>query len=318
METNIILSEVLFLGILVLAGVVGSASGILGEAARDVLAKIVFNITLPLLLLTTFSGMDVTPAVLYNSMAMVLLTLAVMSLMLLAGWAGAALLRLKRREAAVFMTHALFGNIVFLGFPVIYALYGEEGLLYAGMLQLVSNMLLWSVGVVLLGSGNGSSLRSSLLKVFNINTYAIIAGLLLFVTGIELPAVIMEPMSGLGGTNIYLSMLYMGSMMYHSSIRGMIGKPVVYFLSLQRLIVVPFILLFIFYLVVNVAGLDVDRMVIAVLILQSSMPCMANIVILARIYGADDQLATANVFVSTLLSLGTLPLILYLIGLVFP
>lgn len=316
MQTGLIISEIFFLGILVFVGVVGSAFGVLNKSAKDLLAKIVFNITLPLLLLTTFSRMDVTPKILANSLSIIWLSLIVMALMLLVGWLWTKLLRLKVREAAIFKTHSMFGNIIFLGYPVIYALYGEEGLIYAGMLQLVSNLLLWTVGVVMLGTGNGKSVKNSMLKVFNINTYAIAIGFIMFITGIKLPSFLMEPLNGLGGTNIYLSMIYMGVMMFHSGIRGMFGRPVVWYLSLNKLMVFPLILIGIFYLLHTFTGFNPDRLVVSVLIMQSSMPCMANIIILARVYGADDELATANVFMSTLMSLGTLPLILYILGVV--
>jgi len=54
-------------------------------------------------------------------------------------------------------------------------------------------------------------------------------------------------------------------------------------------------------------------MIISVVILESAMPCMANIVIIAKMYKVDENLATANVFVSTVLSIFTLPFIYWLI-----
>jgi hypothetical protein len=55
-------------------------------------------------------------------------------------------------------------------------------------------------------------------------------------------------------------------------------------------------------------------MIISVVILEAAMPCMANIVIVAKIFKVDDQLATSNVFLSTLVSLFSLPLIWYLLS----
>jgi predicted permease len=47
--------------------------------------------------------------------------------------------------------------------------------------------------------------------------------------------------------------------------------------------------------------------------LEAAMPCMAILVILAKRYGADDKLAMKNFFISTVMSLVSLPLILYLL-----
>jgi predicted permease len=73
------------------------------------------------------------------------------------------------------------------------------------------------------------------------------------------------------------------------------------------------LLLLLFILAVTVAGLKIDTLVASVLILQASMPCMVNVVIMVNILGGNDRVATANVFVSTLLSLFTLPLMLLML-----
>jgi malate permease and related proteins len=311
MQTEIILNQVLILGVLVAVGVAGSLSGVLNENARETLAKIIFNITLPLMLLTTFSKMDLSPRLLVNSFSMVGLSVGVMMFMLFMGWLGSVILRLNRNESAVFRTHSVFGNIIYLGFPVVHALFGDEGLLYASMLHLVSNMLMWTVGVVILSSGNGTPARKSMMNIFNINTYAIIVGLIMFLTGLKLPDFLMKSLGGLGNSNTYLSMIYIGVMMFHANIKGTLGKPVVYFLTFNKLLIIPVVLLMIFSFLPVLTGYQPDKLVISVLLIESSMPCMANIIILAKVFGADERLATANVFVSTVLSLITLPFMLY-------
>jgi len=48
-------------------------------------------------------------------------------------------------------------------------------------------------------------------------------------------------------------------------------------------------------------------------VIEAAMPCMTILVILAKRYGADDKLAMENFFVTTILSIFTLPLILFLL-----
>jgi hypothetical protein len=55
-------------------------------------------------------------------------------------------------------------------------------------------------------------------------------------------------------------------------------------------------------------------MVASVIILEASMPCMASVVIMAKELGADDHLAVGNVFVSTIISILTLPMVLLAIN----
>jgi predicted permease len=177
------------------------------------------------------------------------------------------------------------------------------------MFQLVSSIIMWTGGVIILSHGNGTSWKRSLMKVFNPNTVATLAGLLFFLIQVRLPDIIIKPMAQLGSANTWLSMLYIGALMSFSSVGGLIRRKSVYLLSLNRLVLLPAVLIALFYFVGVVTGVTPDKLVSSVIILEASMPCMATVVIMAKEFGSDDTIAVANVFVSTLLSILTLPLV---------
>jgi malate permease and related proteins len=316
MYFTVIFPQILILSILVVVGVIGSKAGTISIDAKDMLAKIVFNITLPFMLFCNFSKLDITPRLLSNSLAIIVLTFITLLFMLLAGWLSTHLLRMTKGEAAIFKVHSVFGNLVYLGFPVISALYGEEGLLYAGMFQLVSNILMWTIGVIMLDQRKGLSPGTKLKHIFNPNTIAILIGFVMFLFSIKLPSVLMNSLGGLGDTTIYLSMLYIGSLMFYSNLRGFLNSRKVYILTLNKLVIIPVLILVIFAGAISLFPDRIDVKVISVLVIMSSMPAMANVVIMAKMFGADDKLATANVFVSTIASIVTLPLILLLLGII--
>jgi predicted permease len=314
MHLDIILNQILILSILALVGIVGSKAKVITTDSKDMLAKIIFNITLPLALLTNFSRIDITPKLLSNSLLVIGLSVLVMLFLLLSGWATTKLFNMKKSDAIIFKSHSLFGNIIFLGFPLISALYGEEGLLYAGMFQVVSNMFMWSVGVIILNQGNNTSLKKNLLHILNPNTIAVVIGFTMFLFSVKLPPFLLKPLGGLGDSNTFLSIVYIGSVLYFTSVKVLLNNKIAYLLSFSRLLIVPSLMLSIFLAVNSLLPVKIDTLVISVLILQSAMPAMVNIVIMAKIFGADDNLATANVFISTLLSIVTLPFILWLLG----
>lgn len=316
MHIDIIFPQILILSILVLVGVIGSKVGVISVDAKDMLAKIIFNITLPFMLLCNFSKLNITPRLLFNSLAIIVLTFFTLLFMLLAGWLTTHLIRMTKGEATIFKAHSVFGNLVFLGFPIISALYGGEGLLYAGMFQLVSNMLMWTIGVAILNQRKDLSLWMKVKHIFNPNTFAILIGFLMFLFSIKLPLILMKSLGGLGDSTIYLSMLYIGSMTFYSSLKGFLNSKEVYLLTVNKLVIIPVLLLLIFSGVISFFPGRIDVMVISVLVIMASMPAMANVVIMAKIFGADDKFAAANVFVSTIISLITLPLILLLLGII--
>jgi predicted permease len=270
---------------------------------------VIFNISLPLMLFTNFFRLEATPRLIANSLTVLAISGFVIFFLLLIGWLASRIFKLQGAEAAVFKTHSMFGNTIFLGFPLITALYGFEGLLYASMYQLISSIIMWTVGVIVLSHGNGISWKKSLLKVVNPNTIATLIGLALFLLSIKIPDIILKPMTELGAANTWLSMLYIGAMLVFSNVGGMLRKKSLYIISLNRLVIAPALLISVFYLIGSVAGFAPDKLVTSVIILEASMPCMATVVIMAKEFGSDDSLAVGNVFVSTIFSILTLPIV---------
>jgi malate permease and related proteins len=105
-------------------------------------------------------------------------------------------------------------------------------------------------------------------------------------------------------------MLYIGAMLVPADVGGLLGKKSLYIKSMNRLIIVPGLLISFFAAFESISGLSQDKMVSSVIILEASMPCMASVVIMAKELGADDHLALGNVFVSTIFGILTLPAVL--------
>lgn len=314
MESKIIISQIFILAVVVLIGIAAARFNVLTVLSKDMLSRVIFNISLPLMLFTNFLRLDATPKLLANSFIVLSVSGFIIMFLLLIGWLSSRLLKLKCSEAAVFRAHSMFGNTIFLGFPLIYALYGEEGLLYATMFQLISNIIMWTVGVLVLTFGNGVSWKTNLRKVINPNTIAILAGFIFFLCSVRLPDILVKPMAELGSANTWLSMLYIGAMLYFSGTGGFFRTKSIYLLSFNRLVFAPILLVLIFWIAAAVNIGHPDKLVSSVIILEASMPCMASIVIMARELGADDRLAVGNVFVSTIFSILTLPLLVMVIN----
>jgi malate permease and related proteins len=314
METRIIISQIFILAVVVLIGVIAGKLKVLTIDSKDMLSKVIFNISLPLMLFTNFLKLDATPTLLANSFIVLSVTGFVILFMLLVGWLTARIFKIKGSEAAVFKVHSMFGNTIFLGFPLITALFGVEGLLYASMFQLISNILMWTIGVIVLTHGNGTSWKKSIFRVLNPNTVATLTGLVFFLFSVKLPELLVKPLSELGSANTWLSMLYIGAMLAFSDVGGLLGRKSLYVISINRLIFVPAMLISLFMLFAVITGTSPAKLVSSVIILEASMPCMASVVIMAKELGSDDHLAVGNVFVSTILSIITLPFVLMAIN----
>jgi len=89
----------------------------------------------------------------------------------------------------------------------------------------------------------------------------------------------------------------------------LLKKKNLYIVSFNRLILGPALLIALFWLIASLTGFAPDKLVTSVIVLEASMPCMVTVVIMAKEFGSDDRLAAGNVFVSTIFSILTLPLV---------
>ena len=74
----------------------------------------------------------------------------------------------------------IFGNIGFMGFPVITAIFGSKGLVYAVIMNIVFNLLVFSYGIKLITDGNEGAGKFSLRKLLNMPLASSVLALLLF------------------------------------------------------------------------------------------------------------------------------------------
>jgi len=315
MQESVIVQQISFLAVLILIGLVASKIGVIKAETRDTLAKIIFNITLPLLLLTNFSKLDFSHEILRNSLYIIIISLAVILFMVFIGIISSGFFKMKHAQRSVFIAHHGFGNVLYFGFPVVNALYGELGLFYASIYTFVSIMLLWTVGVYLISRNRQMSLRESIKKMINPNSVAIILGFTLFLLKVNIPDIILEPFVSLGGTTIYLSMLYIGALLGLMNVKGVLTNRLVYFTSANKNLLLPLLLILAFSFFKKNILTGLDPLILSVVIIEAAMPCMANVVIVAKIFKVDEQLAAANVFMSTTLSLLSLPLVWWVMNL---
>ncbi|WP_291862311.1 AEC family transporter [Marinilabilia sp.] len=313
MQTQIITEQIIIAGIIVLVGAIGSWLRVINEDLRFSISRLVFNITLPLLIVTTVSRMEMSHEVLVNGGWAAFFSVVSVAIMYVIGKLSVRILRLPTRVGVVHELHTMFGNIVFLGFPLVAALYpDEEALLYATIYYMVSSFMQWTYAVFRLKGQVDVSFRERFRNLLNPNTVAFVVGIVMFLIQLKLPEMVHIPLSSIGKATSPLALLYIGSTLARTSIRGAMKRPDIYLLSLNKLILIPVILLVVISLAVSYLGVELGQMAKTIIVLETAMPCMSMIVIMAKAYGAADDRAAENVFLTTLLSLLTLPLVFYL------
>jgi len=314
MQFGVIIYQISILGILALIGIFTSRRNILPDNARQTLHSIVFSITLPLLIVSSLARLEFSKEILRNGGLVIGFTYLAIFLQLLIGYFSARALKLKNVQARLHQVHTFFGNIVFLGFPLIDALFpGGEALLYAALYQLATNTILWTVGVILLNNDPEKGKKVNFGKLINPNTVALTIGFLMMIFHIKLPPILEDSLGNLGKTTLYLAMLYIGILLGKSKILAVLGKLQTFVLSFNKLFLIPVLLMFIILLIQSIFGFNFPFIPFSVVVIEAATPCGTILVIIARNYGSDDKLAMENVILTTILSLVSLPFIYFML-----
>lgn len=312
-QLYVIVNQIMMLGVLVAVGFLAVRFKVIDEGMKDGIAQLVVKITLPMLIVTSVSTLELTPDMTRNGMVILISAYLSLLLLFLCGVATARLLKLQGKTKNVYTAYMMFGNIVFLGFPLFQALYPNgKGLFYAILFQIASDCFLWTLGVYLLSKHNDAYQNSSWKNMINANTIAFVLGISMFLTGIKLPKVLHDSFSGLGSTTTYLSMLFIGATLAGISLKGIYRRYSIFVLSAVKMVLFPAVVVLLLGQANRLLPLNINDVAKTVLVLQVGMPGMATVAVLARSFDSDHVYATEYVFVSTIFSLFTLPFVFYL------
>jgi hypothetical protein len=317
-QLDIINQQIAMLGVLVLIGYITAKAGIITQEISRGLSNIVIKICLPLLIFTTVSTLNVTPETFKGGVTVLISSYIALIVFYLFGTASSKMLDLQGATRNVYTVHMMFGNIVYLGYPLFNSLFpGGEGILYAVFYHIASTSLMWTWGVYLINKHLTENMGIKALKsLINQNIIAFILGLIVFFLKLELPTIIFKPLNSLGGATTNLSMLFVGSTLAHVQVRNAFSKISIYILASIKMILTPLLFLAVFLMIERIFNLQINHIIKTVIVLEVAMPCMANVAIVARSYDSDYTYATECVFLTTIFSIFSLPLLAYIISIV--
>lgn len=210
----------------------------------------------------------------------------------------------RRERMAIVLTSAISNNGN-MGIPICFFAFGEIGLALGTLYYVVSSFLNNTVGVAVASAGK-ASWKTALLNSLKVPVlYAAILGLLLNQMGGEIPTPIFRAVDLMANMAVPGMLMLLGIQLRASPLFQ--GQAVIWQSSFIRLVAAP-ILALLLCIWLAVGGVERD-----VLILQAAMPTAVMGAVLATEYDTAPHLVAAVIFMTTILSMGTLSVVLGLI-----
>lgn len=284
--------------IYMVAGVICRSVGIINDSSRKYFNAMLTKVTLPCMIATSFLTRRTM-----DELAQAGMMLLYSAGILLAAYAvGMVIWRwAQERRRAILHFGTVFSNAGNAGLPVVSMVFGELGVLNAAFFLIPIRCFIWTVGLsMFMRTEPGESRIKKLLT--NPCLLAVFVGLGLMLMPFDVPEMIAAPIDAIGDMVGPLSMMIIGSTLTEMKPRDMLDGQA-WAVSLVRLIAIPLLLV----AVLPLLGLPEICWQVAVTI--NAMPIASLTVVFAETHGGDIHFASRCVFISTLLSLVTVPLI---------
>jgi predicted permease len=243
-----------------------------------------------------------------------LLNTVILVLLVLIPWVITKIMNTETSLANTWIICIMFGNIGYLGFPIITRMLGSDPVLTAGMIETslalhisLYNIVLFSLGLFILEhskGGHGGSMRILRSVGTNPLLLSVLAGVALAVFDIPLPKAVEDVINLLSNSATAVVLFGLGLFLPDVRFkRQTLGH--VLALTFVSLVVVPAIFL------AAAAIFQPDREFI-ISILEGAMPLAVSPFVLGSSYPLDKPIIAGSILVSTALSIVTIPIVLKL------
>ena len=317
----LIFQKMLTLFLLMMVGYFFRKKDWINDSNSGLLSKIVINVANPAMMIA--AGMD-SETTLSNETLLGTFLMAVIFYIVLVASAPlvARILRIPADRRGTYQFMYVFGNIGFMGMPLISSVFGSEYALLVALFNFVFNVLVYTYGIELFRreaarnagaaadkSASGAGLSENLKKLVNAGTIGCLVAMICFLTKVPVPDFLYSAFEMCSNLACPLSMIVIGASLAAIAPKDLISDMQLNVFILVRMIAIPLIsIAFVKYLIAP--GELLER----VFYVMISVPFASTSVMMAQEYGGRKDAAAKGVAFSTLVSVITIPLVGMLMG----
>ena len=310
MNYSIIINNLMVIFGMIAIGFAAGKAHLLSVKANADFTAFMMKIALPCMIFMSLAR-EFDARLLRESLLGVALCFGVILLNLALSWLASGMLKIPDSRKATWIFSSAFGNSGFMGFPLIRAIFGADGLLLASVMGIAHLSIQYTLCVRMFchysGQNSTEQIRWRKILLSNPNI-ALGLGMIFFIFQIPLPETAATVINSFGNITTPLSMFLIGMSLSEGKITESFRDFGVVSCTAMRLIGIPLMIVLIFRI------LPVpSELLPGVLLLSFAMPCPSLGVIFSQQYGGDVKLGAQAIFLSSLCCLVTVPLVMMLL-----
>lgn len=306
MQTQAFLKAVSSVGVFLLLAIPGfvfTRKKLLTGRQVEGISSVLVNFLWPAMVVDAMAKVQASRELLRQAGQSALWALMVIVLGALCAWIWLKVDKIGSVPGGILLFAAAFANTGLIGMPLIRLLLGEEMLFLASIVELVNDVLIFSVGILLIQTGCGKPRQAAVRGLLSPGLVGVAVGFVLFLTGWKLPAFVGEALSMAAEATAPMVLFLVGAQLGEGDLKALIRDAKAWVLTGLRLVVIPAAVLVLWRICLGELT-PVGR----TLLLLSAMPGGACCAMFTRQYGGDWGLATRCVMLSTLCAVATVPL----------
>lgn len=303
MNFDALLNTIIMLFIMLVIGFIANKLGIFDETASKRFSKLIVTICQPALIIYSLTKLDYTPENL--KLGLTTLALGVVIHLSLAAFAFVVCRPVKDiDEQKLIEFSMIFGNVGFIGFPILESLLGEKGAFMGAFFIVSFHLVLWTWGMAIFARKR-KDIKLTVRKIFiNLGTVPCFIGIILFVLNLDFPPYITKTLDYLGNMCTPISMLIIGALIGRRKLLAFVSSVKAYYLSFMKLIVIPLLVC----LVMKLLGANSEMILFMTTV--CALPSATMVSIFAEMYDLKPEISAQLVGMSSLISVVTVPIVL--------
>ncbi len=305
---NVVATSVIILFALIFLGFFLGKGGVVQKGSIPDLSNLVLKVTMPV---TVFCSIIDQQGEDNLSLAWQMIVLVVIfhALALFITWIVVKLMRVKDQDEGVWLFSGMLSNNGFMGLPLALAVFGTQGMFLMAMGNVISNLLIFSVGLKFMTMHYPGKNKLSLREmVFNNINIAVVLGFIFLLLHIPLPDIVGQFLDYLSAITSGLSMLVVGLSLSRLAFREVFTDRKMFVLPAVKLLAIPLIVILLF----RILPIEVNPLVESVVVLTATLPSASAQSMIAEQYHTNTAAAGRAVFLTTLFSVVTVPLLMML------
>lgn len=305
MDIMVIINQMIQLFLVMAIGYILNKIHIFDQTLNKKLTTLLLSVTTPALIINSvLSNDNIAP---FNEVAIAFIVVILLFTVLpIVSYVLVKAMRIPKKQQGLYMFMTVFSNVSFMGFPVLQAIFGDASIFYAAIFNMGFNLVVFSLGIVMMNYGNENQVKVSIRSVLTPGVIASLIALFIYFTNLQLPTVIGSTFSMIGDITTPLAMLLIGSTLANMPIKEVFNDFRIYPFTIIKQFLIPIAAFPILSLLIK------DTYLLGITFVVISMPVANSAVLFATEYGGDLKLAAKAVFLTTLVSVVSIPALVYI------